>query len=101
MRTKKGHTGKGCCGSGGKGRGAMMAGFSCCRIEALVSVDERGQVVLPKDVREKAGIKAGDKLALIMHGGQGSTCCINLIKADGLAESVKNMLGPMMKAMFE
>jgi DNA-binding transcriptional regulator/RsmH inhibitor MraZ len=30
----------------------------CCRVEALVSVDERGQVVLPKELREKAGIKA-------------------------------------------
>jgi AbrB family looped-hinge helix DNA binding protein len=78
----------------------MMGRMSCCKVEAVVSVDERGQLVLPKDVREKAGIKAGEKLALIMHGPQGDVCCISLIKAEGLAESVKSMLGPMMKEIF-
>ena len=34
----------------------------CCCVDAMVSVDERGQMVLPKETREKAGIKAGDKL---------------------------------------
>jgi len=35
------------------------------KIEALISVDERGQMVLPKEIREKACIQAGDKLAII------------------------------------
>jgi len=78
----------------------MMIGMSCCKVEAVVSVDERGQLVLPKDVREKAGIKAGEKLAVIMHGPRGDVWCISLIKAEGLAESVRSMLGPMMKEMF-
>jgi len=91
-------TSKGC----HSGRGGMMGGFGCCRIEAVVSVDDRGQLVLPKEIREKAGIKAGDKLAVIMHGphGAGEVCCVSLIKAEGLAESVKTMLGPMMKEIF-
>jgi antitoxin PrlF len=25
---------------------------SCCRVESLISVDERGQMVLPKELRE-------------------------------------------------
>ncbi len=29
-------------------------GASCCNVEAVVSVDERGQMVLPKEIREKA-----------------------------------------------
>ena len=37
---------------------------SCCAVEALVTVDEWGQMVLPKELRAKAGIKAGDKLAV-------------------------------------
>jgi antitoxin PrlF len=78
----------------------MMGRVSCCKVEAVVSIDERGQLVLPKDVREKAGIKAGDKLAVIMHGSQGDICCVSLIKAEGLADSVKSMLGPMMKEIF-
>ena len=38
---------------------------SGCRVEAILGVDERGQMVLPKDVRERAGIQTGEKLALI------------------------------------
>ena len=38
---------------------------ACCQVEAVTTVDERGQMVLPKEIREKAQIKAGDKLALI------------------------------------
>ena len=57
---------------------------SCCRLESLLSVDERGQMVLPKDLRDKAGIKAGD----------------NILKVDGkstkelkLWEAVQKMRG--------
>jgi antitoxin PrlF len=86
-----------CCGPEGMKRGSMMGRMSCCKIEAVVSVDERGQLVLPKEIRDKAGIKAGDKLALIMHGSGEEACCISLIKTEGLADGVRTMLGPMMK----
>jgi hypothetical protein len=32
---------------------------SCCRVESLISVDERGQMVLPKELRDKAGLTRG------------------------------------------
>lgn len=70
---------------------------SCCRVESLISVDERGQMVLPKELRDKANIKAGDKLALISWEKGGEICCISLIKADYLAEKVKEFLGPVMR----
>ncbi len=69
---------------------------SCCRIEALISVDERGQMVLPKELRERGNIKAGDKLALISWEKEGEVCCLTLIKADNLAERVREFLGPIM-----
>ncbi len=69
----------------------------CCRVEAMVSVDERGQMVLPKDVREAAGIKPGDKLALILWRKGGVVCCLTLIKAEELMGVVRGRLGPMMK----
>jgi len=69
----------------------------CCRVEAMVSVDERGQMVLPKDVREAAGIKPGDKLALVLWRKDGEVCCISLIKAAELTGIVRGRLGPMMK----
>ncbi len=69
---------------------------SCCAVEALVTVDERGQLVLPKELREKAGIKAGDKLAVTSWEKDGAVCCIALIKAGNLETMVKGMLGPVM-----
>ncbi len=72
---------------------------SCCKVESLITVDERGQMVLPKDLREKANIRAGDKLALISWQKDGEVCCFTLIKADALADRVKEFLGPVLKGM--
>ena len=83
-----------CCGTANEGT-------SCCKVEALVSVDDRGQMVLPKELREKANIRAGDKLAVMSHESQGKVCCISLVRAEDFAETVKDMLGPMMKDIFQ
>lgn len=66
------------------------------KVEALITVDERGQMVLPKDIRDRAKINPGDKLALITWEKGGEICCLSLIKADELAGLVKTILGPMM-----
>jgi len=68
-----------------------------CRVEAVLSVDERGQMVLPKDVREKAGIKTGDKLALISWSRGEDVCCLALMKVENLSGMVKDVLGPLMQ----
>jgi bifunctional DNA-binding transcriptional regulator/antitoxin component of YhaV-PrlF toxin-antitoxin module len=57
-------------------------------------------MVLPKEVRDKAKIRAGDKLAIISWEKDEALCCISLIKADELMEMVRGLLGPMMKDMF-
>jgi antitoxin PrlF len=72
----------------------------CCNVEALVSVDERGQMVLPKDVREAAGIRPGDKLALVLWRKEGRVCCMTLVKADEITGLVKDRLGPLMKGLI-
>ena len=69
---------------------------SGCKVEAVLSVDDRGQMVLPKDIREKAGIKNGDKLALISWEKNGSICCLALMKVENLSGMVKDVLGPLM-----
>jgi len=74
-----------------------LGGAGCCAIEALVTVDERGQMVLPKELRDKAGIKAGDKLAVTSWEKDGEICCIALMKAGNLETMVKGILGPLMK----
>jgi len=71
--------------------------ISCCKVESVVNIDDRGQMVLPKEIRDKANIRAGDKLAVISWEKDGEVCCISLIKAEGFTEMVKGLLGPMMK----
>jgi antitoxin PrlF len=73
----------------------------CCKVEAVISVDERGQMVLPKDIREKAGIHPGDKLALVSWGQGSGTPCLALIRVDDLSKMVQEMLGPVMKETFK
>jgi len=53
--------------------------------------------VLPKELREKAGIRAGDKLAAITWEKDGTICCISLMKTDNLTSMVRDILGPLMK----
>lgn len=72
----------------------------CCKVESLIPVDERGQMVLPKELRDRAKIQPGDKLAVISWEKKGEICCLTLIKSDDLAERVKDFLGPVMKTVF-
>ncbi len=78
-----------------KGPTVSEKGFSCCSVESIISVDERGQMVLPKELRDRAKIKAGDKFALVSWDKNGEVCCLYLIKTDYLAETVKGFLSPM------
>ncbi len=71
------------------------------RVESLVSVDERGQMVLPKEIRDRAGIRPGDKLAVVCWEKDGAGCCISLIKTDYLTGLVRDFLGPVMKDVLK
>lgn len=73
----------------------------CCKVEALISVDERGQMVLPKEVRERLGLRGGDKLALSAVERDGVVCCLILTRAEGLADAVWSALGPVAKGLLE
>ena len=72
-------------------------GMTNWKVESIISIDDRGQMVLPKELRDKANIRAGDKLALVSWEKEGEICCFYLIKTEHLAEQVKGFLGPMMK----
>jgi len=73
----------------------------CCRIDAVISVDAKGQIVLPKELREKAKIKPNDKLAVIGFQKDSEVCCIVMLKVDALENTVKNLLGPVFKNVFQ
>jgi AbrB family looped-hinge helix DNA binding protein len=73
-------------------KGSNDACGECCSVQALVRIDERGQMVLPKDVRERAGLRGGDKLALSVLEKDGRVCCLVLTRADELGAVVKRVL---------
>ncbi|MBP8988302.1 MAG: AbrB/MazE/SpoVT family DNA-binding domain-containing protein [Spirochaetes bacterium] len=70
---------------------------TCCSIEAVVSVDERGQIVLPKELRDKFGVRAGDKFVIASLQRDASLCCIAFIKADALNSIVAEQIAPLFK----
>jgi antitoxin PrlF len=82
-----------------KKKEGKAGGGCCCQVASLLSVDERGQMILPKEIRERAGIKAGDKLALIAWENNGAICCLTLIKAGELGSMVKEKLGPVLAGL--
>jgi antitoxin PrlF len=93
--------GKGeCCDSDCCGPGAGCCNLpapGCCKVEAVVNVDSRGQMVLPKDVRDRFGIRAEDKLAVVAWTRDDQPCCLSLLKVDELAEAVRQTYGPMLR----
>lgn len=89
-----------CCGAdccGGEAGCCSLPMAGCCEVSAVVAVDGRGQMVLPKEVREKAGLKAGDKLALVMWNKGDEFCCFSLVPANALADQVRKAYGPLLR----
>ena len=56
-------------------------------------------MILPKEIRDKARIKPGDKLALVAWEKEDEICCLSLLKAEELGDVVKDLLGPMMAGL--
>ncbi len=68
----------------------------CCRVESVINIDDRGQMVLPKDVRAKANIRAGEKVAVISCDAGGISCLL-LVKVDDLTGLVTQFLEPLVE----
>ena len=82
-------------------RSGPVPTVDCCRIESVVTIDDRGQMVLPKEVRRRAGIKPGDRLAIVTPELCGPQCCILLVKADAFATRARELLGPLLEDVSE
>lgn len=76
-------------------------GCDCVKVQALVNIDERGQMVLPKEIRKKADIRGGDKLAFSTIEREGNVCCILLTKSDELVQAVQATLGSAARGPVE
>lgn len=77
-----------------------MKSCKATKIEAVLSIDSKGQILLPKELREKAGLKAGDRLVAISGCDEkGEICCFILVKAKMLDEEIRNVISPLLKEM--
>ena len=70
-----------------------------CRIDAVITMDAKGQIVLPKDLREKANFKPNDKIAVVACEKQGEVCCIMMVRAEKLVGAVTKTLAPLLKGV--
>jgi AbrB family looped-hinge helix DNA binding protein len=61
-------------------------------VEAVVSIDARGQIVLPKEVRTALGLAEGGKLAVVIKRSGGVACCVNLIPTGALQDGVRSVI---------
>ena len=55
-------------------------------------------MVLPKETRARAGIRAGDKLALVGWRKGDRVCCLSLIKVEEMTEMVGELVNSLMAA---
>jgi AbrB family looped-hinge helix DNA binding protein len=63
-------------------------------LAAIVSIDGRGQIVLPKEIRDELGLTAGSKLAVILKHSNGVACCVNLVPAPALQNGIRAVIDP-------
>ncbi len=76
-------------------------GGACCRLEAILPVDERGQMVLPRAVRDRFGIQAGARLALtVCEDAEGNLCCLTLVRTEDLDGMVTEFLRPALSEIL-
>ena len=68
-----------------------------CKIESIVTIDAKGQIVLPKNIRERAGFKPHGKLALLSFEKEGKVCCVIVIKAESLEGGLAKTLSLAVK----
>lgn len=65
---------------------------SCYELEAVVTFDDRGQLVLPKDVRKKFNLTPGEKLALVSCTNAEGVCCFTLMRTKNMQEILKSTI---------
>lgn len=70
------------------------------RFEGILTVGERGQIVLPKALRSRSKIDAGDRLIAVCLG-EGERSLVLLLKAENVSKMLKSAFGPILKEILE
>lgn len=77
----------------------MKDSVSSFGVEAVVTVDSKGQIVLPKGLRERAGFKLNEKIGLISLEKEGVVYCIIMIKAESLGNAITETLSQITQGL--
>jgi len=77
----------------------MKDSVSSFGVEAVVTVDSKGQIVLPKGLRERAGFKPNEKIGLISLEKEGVVYCIIMIKAESLGNAITETLSQITQGL--
>lgn len=79
----------------------LMTGKKTADMElsAVVTVDARGQLVLPAEIRRRLGLKGGEKFALIPCGSAACPSALTLIRVDELGKALQGILGPLLRSV--
>ncbi len=75
--------------------------MSQCKIEAIVSIDRRGQIILPEGLRDKSNIHTGEKLVVICSKEYGRDCHIFLVKEEYFGELFTNVFDIYLKKLLK
>jgi len=67
------------------------------RLQAIVAMDRKGQVLLSKHLRDKARIKPCDKLIIMVSEKEGEVHCILLLKTEKFAETVTRLMNSVLE----
>jgi antitoxin PrlF len=63
---------------------------------AVTKIDERGQVVIPKEIRDGMGWNKSEKIAIITRtNAEGKPCCLMLVHVDSLSSSIKGFINTL------
>ncbi len=73
---------------------------TCCKVESIVTVSSKGQIVLSPGIQESMNLRQGDKLVSILMNANSDSPMVVLMKADNFGGVVRNFLGPIMKDIF-
>ena len=68
-----------------------------CSVEGIVTIDARGQIVLPKEVRDRAGFTPGERLMVMLSEKEGDVCCITLVKKKYLDRMASAFMQPFVR----
>ena len=74
----------------------MNGSNSNCKVEAVVTIDSKGQIVLPKKLRERVGFKQNEKIALVTFEKVGVISCVLMIKTEKISGAVTETLSTLL-----